>query len=273
MGRNLETLFRSMAGMDDAAIRSVHPAHDRRSIEAAVPRFHHFEEGTCVVHHMFGDDVVRRVRRDHPDAMVAAHLEVPGEMFALAMEGARSDRGVVGSTSNILAFIVRKVEETAARGEKKRLQFVLGTEAGMITSIVREVQAALRARPADGPVEAEIVFPVAAEAVAPTPDRELVVVPGSSGGEGCSTAGGCATCPYMKMNSLEALLALLRRLGGSTAELAAFHPKPYTERVGARSAAELGSEPTLHMRHFQRTKRLPDALVDDVRRRAARSTA
>lgn len=26
------------------------------------------------------------------------------------------------------------------------------------------------------------------------------------GGEGCSTAGGCATCPFMKMNDLDALL-------------------------------------------------------------------
>jgi len=26
------------------------------------------------------------------------------------------------------------------------------------------------------------------------------------GGEGCSTAGGCATCPFMKMNDLDALM-------------------------------------------------------------------
>ena len=31
-------------------------------------------------------------------------------------------------------------------------------------------------------------------------------VPGVAGGEGCSTAGGCANCPYMKMNDLDALL-------------------------------------------------------------------
>ena len=28
----------------------------------------------------------------------------------------------------------------------------------------------------------------------------------STGGEGCSTAGGCATCPFMKMNDLDALM-------------------------------------------------------------------
>lgn len=33
----------------------------------------------------------------------------------------------------------------------------------------------------------------------------LSVVPGPAGGEGCSLEGGCASCPYMKMNSLQAL--------------------------------------------------------------------
>lgn len=34
----------------------------------------------------------------------------------------------------------------------------------------------------------------------------LSVVPGPAGGEGCSLQGGCASCPYMKMNSLQALM-------------------------------------------------------------------
>ena len=34
----------------------------------------------------------------------------------------------------------------------------------------------------------------------------LSVVPGPAGGEGCSLEGGCASCPYMKMNSLSALM-------------------------------------------------------------------
>lgn len=34
----------------------------------------------------------------------------------------------------------------------------------------------------------------------------LSVVPGPAGGEGCSLEGGCASCPYMKMNSLQALM-------------------------------------------------------------------
>lgn len=32
----------------------------------------------------------------------------------------------------------------------------------------------------------------------------------AAGGEGCSTAGGCATCPFMKMNDLDALIDVAR---------------------------------------------------------------
>ena len=31
----------------------------------------------------------------------------------------------------------------------------------------------------------------------------LSVLPGPAGGEGCSAEGGCASCPFMKMNTLE----------------------------------------------------------------------
>ena len=53
---------------------------------------------------MFGAEVVEQVRREYPDAYYTAHLEVPGEMFELAVEAQRQGRGVVGSTSNILSF-------------------------------------------------------------------------------------------------------------------------------------------------------------------------
>jgi quinolinate synthase len=261
MGENLRELFAGLAELGDGAVRAVHPAHDRASIRAVLDRFHHFAEGTCVVHHMFGAEVARTVRDAYADAFVTAHLEVPGEMFRLALEAQRAGRGVVGSTANILSFIAGAVKERVAAGAAGRLRFVLGTEAGMITSIVGRVQATLReARARD--VEAEIVFPVAAEAVAQTGETELAVVPGVSAGEGCSTSGGCATCPYMKMNSLEALIDLLARMGrASRAELAAYEPRVARERIGGRSVADLGTEPILHMRHFQRTGRLPDALV------------
>ncbi|MCC6526368.1 MAG: quinolinate synthase NadA [Polyangiaceae bacterium] len=270
MGENLQSLFAHLGELDDAAIRRVHPAHDRASLARLRARFHHFEQGSCVVHHLFGASVVETVKRSYADCFVTAHLEVPGEMFALALAAAARDAGVVGSTSNILDFIGRKVDERAKGGGGGRLRFVLGTEAGMITAIVRRVQATLRAAAERTPdtLEVEIVFPVAAEAVLATGERELPIVPGVAGGEGCSPAGGCATCPYMKMNSLEALFDVLGRLD-RPATLAAFAPRVYRELVAGRSAAELGSEPILHMRAFQHDGVLPDALVRDVVARRA----
>lgn len=270
MGQNLRDLFSGLAQMDDSAIAAVHPAHDRASVAALLERFHHFEQGVCVVHHMFGAEVAATVRREYPGVFVTAHLEVPGEMFELALEAQRRGAGVVGSTSNILAFITQKVNEKVAAGESGRLRFVLGTEAGMITSIVRRVQQTLREHRAEGgpELEAEIIFPVAAEAVAATEDSELAIVPGVLGGEGCSTAGGCATCPFMKMNSLDALTDLCDQLGGPAApELARFFPRKYVETIGGRTAADLGGEPILHMRHLQRTGQLSDDLVADIERR------
>ncbi|MDQ3031881.1 MAG: quinolinate synthase NadA [Myxococcota bacterium] len=267
MGRNLGRLFEALEGMDDAAIAKLHPAHSRETIASLRQRFAWFEQGHCVVHHMFGADVVRRVREEEQDAFVTAHLEVPGEMFELAMEARDQDRGVVGSTSDILGFISRKVRDAALGGGNTSLRFVLGTEAGMITSIVRDVQKTLRAHAGSG-VAVEIVFPVASEAIAETTDVELGVVPGAAGGEGCSTAGGCATCPYMKMNSLDALVDLVRQVDVLDDDaLACFHPRTYVERVEGRSAADVGSVPILHMRHFSRTAHLPPELVADVKTR------
>lgn len=72
-----------------------------------------------------------------------------------------------------------------------------------------QVQGMLRAA-GRSDVAVEIVFPVSPEAI--TTDRQaelpsgLAVVPGPAGGEGCSLEGGCASCPFMKMNSLQALM-------------------------------------------------------------------
>jgi quinolinate synthase len=273
MGQNLAQLFRGLLTLDDAAIKKLHPAHDKKSIENVIERFHYFEQGTCIVHHMFGGDVVAAVKRDYPDVYVTAHLEVPGEMFSLALAAQQDDRGVVGSTSNILDFISRKVSEHAERREGSRLRFILGTEAGMITSVVRKVQGLLADSGVAG-LEAEIIFPVASEAIAQTDDADLAVVPGVAGGEGCSTAGGCATCPYMKMNSLDALLDLLERFASDSRDnLLPFFPRQYANKIDGRTAADLGGEPILHMRHFQRTGRLPQALLDHIIGRAVAASS
>jgi hypothetical protein len=71
------------------------------------------------------------------------------------------------------------------------------------------------------------------------------------------------------MNSLDALMDLLSRLESEKgSKLVPFFPKKYVERIGGRSAADLGGEPILHMRAFSRTGKLPDDLVADVLGRA-----
>jgi len=295
MGENLRTLFETVAQMDDAQIAALHPLHTRATVRALLPRLEVFPQGNCVVHHMFGESVAEQCRREYGDAYHTAHLEVPGEMFGVANAAAAQGRGVVGSTSNILNFIVNKTEaalESDVKGTNsskdagEKLVFVLGTEAGMVTPIVRQVESLLAAHPNSG-VSVEIVFPVAAEAVAPQEGEDaaggLSVVPGAGGSEGCSTAGGCATCPYMKMNSLEALVDLAAKVeldstssssssanGSSEAkqghgqQLEGFLPRRRGAKVDGRPAAELGTLPILHMRDLSRTGELPPALVKDL---------
>lgn len=265
MGRNLERILTTLANASsDDEVRAVHPGHTRATVKDALSRFHYFEQGNCIVHHMFGAEVVAEAKRNHPDAFVTAHLEVPGEMFELALEKKAQGRGAVGSTSDILGFITKKIREAASIEGPQKLSFLLGTEAGMITSIVREVQRVLGEAGRDD-VVCEIVFPVAAESMTVTPDSPLAMVPGVSGGEGCTTAGGCATCPYMKMNSLDALISLCERFDVEDDDrLTGFYPNVYAEEVAGRKVAELGGVPILHMRAFQREGHLPAALIEDV---------
>lgn len=76
MGRNLAQLFASMANMSDEEVRAVHPAHTQASIRSLLPRLHYFDEGTCIVHHMFGAETTSLVRKAYGDALLTAHFEV-----------------------------------------------------------------------------------------------------------------------------------------------------------------------------------------------------
>lgn len=145
------------------------------------------------------------------DAFLTAHFEVPGEMFSLAMEAKRRGMGVVGSTQNILDFIKDRVQEALDRDVDDHLQFVLGTESGMVTSIVDAVRKLLGSVKSHNgaKVSVEIVFPVSSESITRTPSSSsgkagdflnLPVIPGVASGEGCSLHGGCASCPYMKVS-------------------------------------------------------------------------
>jgi len=133
------------------------------------------------------------------------------------------------------------------------------------------------------------------------------VVPGSAGGEGCSAAGGCATCPFMKMNDLDAVHDIIDMIGrvrssslssssttsgggggggGTTAsngnnptkdELRLSGHLP-PNRLGGmyidgRDAVELGTEPIAYMRDLMRDGRLSDELVERVERAAGRIAA
>ncbi|KAK9864833.1 hypothetical protein WJX84_004116 [Apatococcus fuscideae] len=304
MGRNLAQMFTSMASLSNEAIAELHPAHTQATIKAMLPRLHCFQEGACIVHHLFGSEVTQLVQKAYGDAFLTAHFEVPGEMFTLAMAARERERGVVGSTSDILGFIAKKVKAAVEMPFPERLQVVLGTESGMITSIVRRVQGMLR-EAGRSDIQVEIVFPVASEAISTDQTLQsqsmpggpqgtvegslssldpqggnsgslgtlpggLSVLPGPAGGEGCSAEGGCASCPFMKMNTLEALFKVCDRFGTpGQALLEAYRPKQYTQLINGRSIAEAGCEPILHMRGFQRSKALPAALEADIKQRAA----
>ncbi|KAL9155578.1 hypothetical protein ABFS82_09G012900 [Erythranthe guttata] len=272
MGANIMELFRQMIVMSDEEIANVHPKHDRNSIKSLIPRLHYFQDGTCIVHHLFGHEVVGKLNEMYCDAFLTAHFEVPGEMFSLAMEAKRRGMGVVGSTQNILDFIKGRVKGALDRNVDDHLQFVLGTESGMVTSIVSEVRKLLGSVGAHegAKVSVEIVFPVSSESITQTTSEtgdfsKFSVIPGVASGEGCSLHGGCASCPYMKMNSLGSLLKVCRSLPHDKENLSAYEAGRFSlQTPSGKLIADVGCEPILHMRHFQATKRLPEKLIQQI---------
>eukprot|EP00238_Polyblepharides_amylifera_P001044 CAMPEP_0196572562 /NCGR_PEP_ID=MMETSP1081-20130531/2593_1 /TAXON_ID=36882 /ORGANISM="Pyramimonas amylifera, Strain CCMP720" /LENGTH=631 /DNA_ID=CAMNT_0041889921 /DNA_START=521 /DNA_END=2416 /DNA_ORIENTATION=- len=276
MGGNLVDLFERLTQLGDDEVKALHPEHTVETIRALLPRLRYFREGTCIVHHVFGGEVCAAVRAGYSDAFQTAHFEVPGEMFTLAMEAKERGMGTVGSTKNILDFISDRLSEALDRGarsgERERLRFVLGTEAGMITSIVNKVKDMLAGQ--QDLVEVEVIFPVSSSAIATTETvgAEVVpelggVVPGAAGGEGCSAEGGCASCPYMKMNSLSALFRVVDLCDTPAGEVAlsAFEPKKYSEvDLQGRTMADRGVLPITHMRYFSKNGKFSDDLVQDI---------
>ncbi|KAJ0989462.1 hypothetical protein J5N97_007818 [Dioscorea zingiberensis] len=281
MGANIAELFRQMASMSNDEIAEIHPQHDRNSIRSLLPRLHYYQDGSCIVHHLFGHEVVEKIKELYCDAFLTAHFEVPGEMFSLAMEAKSRGMGVVGSTQNILDFIQHRVRESLERNVDDHLQFVLGTESGMVTSIVAAVRRLLGFGASSGRarINVEIVFPVSSNSVSRRSINEshgleatiasdlakLAIVPGVVAGEGCSIHGGCASCPYMKMNSLRSLLQVCHQLPDKDNSLLAYQASRLNVRTPlGNSVAEVGCEPILHMRHFQATGKLPEKLVNQV---------
>ncbi|PWA76841.1 quinolinate synthase [Artemisia annua] len=282
MGANIVELFQQMTLMTDEEIAKIHPDHSRNSIKALLPRLCYFQDGTCIVHHLFGHEVVERINDMYGDAFLTAHFEVPGEMFSLAMEAKRRGMGVVGSTQNILDFIKSRVQESLDRNVDDHLQFILGTESGMVTSIVAAVRQLLCSSDSsskEGKVSVEIVFPVSSESVTTTSSSSstglslgelgdvsnMSVVPGVASGEGCSLHGGCASCPYMKMNSLTSLIKVCNSLPLGKDALTRYEAGRFSLRTPkGNSIADVGCEPILHMRHYQATKKLPEKLINQI---------
>lgn len=282
MGANIADLFKRMTIMSDEEITEIHPDHNRKTISSLLRHLHYYQNGNCIVHDMFGHEVVEKIKEEYCDAFLTAHFEVPGEMFSLSMEAKMRGMGVVGSTQNILDFIKKHLKQALDRNVDDHLQFVLGTESGMITSIVaavRQLFDSYESSEEGASIEVEIVFPVSSDAISKTSiddthhfgssvtnDLEQnSIVPGVFSGEGCSIHGGCASCPYMKMNSLESLLKICQQLPGEDGSLSVYQASRLNAKTSlGKLVAEVGCEPILHMRHFQATKRLPDKLVHQV---------
>lgn len=306
MGNNLVTLLDSIINnptlwTNERIQKELHVHHTIDTLKLLRNSIVVYPSGNCIVHHMFGESVVNTVKEyymNDNNCYITAHLEVPGEMFQLALQKSfDNDAGVVGSTSDILHFITRKVTNYLTTSDinnnniPHRLRFILGTEAGMVTSIVYNIQQLILQYP-NSNIEVEIIFPVASDAISAVSDNNdtnLVIVPGVQGGEGCSTAGGCATCPYMKMNSIDSVLDLLQMIqeqqqynnekqlnhniapttnnNNSNELILLKHLPPNKLRgklINGISAIELGIQPIMYMRDFNTTKLLPNDLIQRI---------
>jgi quinolinate synthase len=261
MGRNVARLLEQLVQRGDAAIRAIQPELGAAQLARALNRFHYFEAGNCIVHHLFGDEVASRVKADYADALITAHLEVPGAMFGLALQAQATGRGVAGSTSDILRFVERRVSEALGSDLPQRIRVVLGTEVGLVASLVHQLQRQLAAH-RERDVSVEVIFPVASEAVFVSDDQRLPVIPGAASSEGCSLEGGCATCPYMKMNHLDAMLDVLTAIATKNqGRLSGFEAQRPIASAASGSSLDLALRPILAMRHFSKTRTLPEALV------------
>ena len=288
MGENLKKLLSKIAEIPDEEIKKLHKEFDKEKIRDLIGKFHYFNDGICIVHHFFDNGVVETIKKNYYEqAFITAHLEVPGDMFALAYEKQRRNEGVVGSTSDILNFILKKTEEfskiqknektekteKSEKSEKNsnlekssRIQVILGTESGMISMIVSEVQQILHKL--NSSLEVEIIFPVSAEAVSQNSKGELM--PGNHGNEGCSIHGGCATCPFMKMNSLEGLMDVCEMIDSEKTKekLLKFIIKNKGESEEDRRIMDSGVQPIIEMQYFQKNGKLSEEFIEKIRQNA-----
>ncbi|KAK8464871.1 hypothetical protein PHAVU_010G094450 [Phaseolus vulgaris] len=138
----------------------------------------------------------------------------------------------------------------------------------VVTSIVATVCSLLepaKSSSEKAKVTVEIVFPVSGDSISKTSsslssgvhsakvgDIRPPMVPGIASGEGCSIHGGCATCPYMKMNFCRSLLKVSHNLPDEENILSAYKAERFKlQTPNGKSVADVGCELILHMRNFQ----------------------
>lgn len=249
MGENIVTLLSHILHLSDDQIKEIHPAHNKNTILKTINRFNYYKSGICIVHHMFGSNIVRSIKNNYWDCYVTAHFEVPGEMFELALAKKRLGMGEIGSTSQIINYIVKKVKDSNGDAPQR---FILGTESGMTTKIVDEVIKVI----GDSNKVVEIIFPVANEAFTRVGTN---IIPGVPTGEGCSISGGCATCKYMNMNDIDKLENLLDMI----------IRKDDTHKYLCRSSLKFDHAlQTINtMREFQKSGKIPLEFIDNMQTR------
>jgi quinolinate synthase len=146
MGENLVSLLDAVLTLrwsNSRICRKLHPQHNRLTIGSLRDNVVVYPGGNCVVHQMFGMSVADAVEREYPKAHVTTHYEVPGKIFCIVLRKILLDKGVVGSTSNILASLSARSGRPRSRS---RLQLPCHCPR-MVTMIVRSMQDTLESHP------------------------------------------------------------------------------------------------------------------------------
>ena len=128
-------------------------------------------QGGCHVHERFSVDAIVKMKAEHPDAVVMAHLECKAPVLAVA--------DVKGSTADMLRYAQNNPPQT----------YIVATEAGILFELQRTCPDCMFL-----PVPPEV-----SESNSAQGDSNLAL-------SSCS----CNECQYMKLNTLEKLLACLR---------------------------------------------------------------
>jgi quinolinate synthase len=235
------------------------------------------EQGNCIVHHMFGAEVVERVKsraRRSPTSPPTSRS--PARCSRSPSRPSKREPGRGGQHLGHPPDTSPGRFEGSARPRPGaghlHLSVVLGTESGMITSdrAARSSGACVaQQRPARRPSRSCSRSRPRALCLQTGDARTRGWSPGVAGGEGCSHRRRLRDLPLHEDE-------LARRVDdgpGAHAD-ASGADGPRSSHLsrgdrGVRRVAQLGELPIRHMRDFQRTGHLPPALVADMRSRAA----